>query len=241
MKNQATQTIAQRLAQLDWQAIECSLWQQGYAKTPPILTSEECAGLIALYPEAKRFRKSVTMERHQFGVGTYQYFASPLPPLVQALRTAAYPPLAAIANAWMQALRLPADYPKSLRQFLAQCRQQGQTKPTPLLLQYEAGGYNCLHQDLYGAIAFPLQITCFLSRCGHDYTGGEFLLVEQRPRAQSRGLAIAPQQGEMLIFATRYRPAAGKRGYYRVTMRHGVSPVLTGLRCTLGIIFHNAK
>ena len=241
MKDQTHQTIAQRLTHLDWPALERSLWRQGYAKTPRILTPEECASLIALYPEAKRFRKHVDMERHQFGVGTYQYFTVPLPPLVQALRTAAYPPLAAIANAWMQALRLPAAYPKSLRQFLAQCRQSGQTKPTPLILRYEAGGYNCLHQDLYGEVAFPLQIACCLSRCDHDYSGGEFLLVEQRPRAQSRGIALALQQGEMLIFATRYRPAAGKYGYHRVTMRHGVSPVLSGSRYTLGMIFHNAK
>jgi hypothetical protein len=156
------------------------------------------------------------------------------------LRLTAYSPLATMANRWMEALRLPQRYPADLPSLLALCQEHGQTKPTPLLLRYEAGGYNCLHQDLYGDIAFPLQLTCFLSRRDIDYTGGEFLLVEQRPRAQSRGEAIATEQGEIIIFATRYRPAAGSRGYHRVNIRHGVSRVRSGLRYALGIIFHNA-
>jgi hypothetical protein len=180
------------------------------------------------------------MARHRFGVGEYQYFAEPLPALVQSLRLLTYPPLAAIANRWMEALKQPQRYPADLARFLVQCQEHGQTKPTPLLLRYETGGYNCLHQDLYGEIAFPLQLTCFLSRRDSDYTGGEFLLVEQRPRAQSRGEAIATEQGEIIIFATRDRPAAGSRGHYRLQMRHGVSRIRSGRRYALGIIFHNA-
>jgi hypothetical protein len=229
-----------RLQGLDWKAIEQALWDMGYAKTPPVLTPHECAELIELYADHGRFRRRIDMARHRFGVGDYQYFAEPLPPLVQGLRMSAYPPLAAIANRWMEALRQPQRYPADLARFLALCQEHGQTKPTPLLLRYEAGGYNCLHQDLYGEVAFPLQLTCFLSRRDVDYTGGEFLLMEQRPRAQSRGEAIATEQGEIIIFATRDRPAVGSRGYYRLQMRHGVSRIRSGRRYALGIIFHNA-
>lgn len=196
--------------------------------------------IVALYTDPTRFPPRIDMARYRFGVGEYQYFATPLPPLVQDLRTAAYPPLAALANSWMQALGVAERYPQALTDLLERCRRHGQTKPTPLLLRYEAGGYNCLHQDVYGEVVFPLQLTCFLSRPGVDYTGGEFLLVEQRPRAQSRGEAIATEQGEIIIFATRERSVAGARGYYRVKMRHGVSRVRSGLRYTLGIIFHDA-
>jgi len=234
-------TIKERLARLDWTAVEQSLWERGYAKTPSLLTKDECVELIGLYADASRFRSRVDMARHRFGLGEYKYFANPLPPLVQALRTYAYPSLAAIANRWMKALRLSERFPAELSELLARCREHGQTKPTPLLLRYEAEGYNCLHQDLYGEVVFPLQLACFLSRRERDYTGGEFLLVEQRPRAQSRGEAIPTEQGEMIIFTTCYRPAAGTRGYYRVQMRHGVSRVLSGSRYTLGVIFHDAK
>jgi hypothetical protein len=234
-------TIPERLERLDWPAIEQGLWECGYAKTPPILTPDECAGLVGLYPEDSRFRSRIDMAQYQFGIGEYKYFADPLPPLVRALRTHAYPPLAAIANRWMKALSIPARFPSDLPGLLARCREHGQTRPTPLLLYYEMGGYNCLHQDLYGEVVFPLQLACFLSRPGVDYTGGEFLLVEQRPRAQSRGEAITPAQGEIIIFTTRYRPVIGKRGYYRVQMRHGVSRLTSGTRYTLGVIFHNAK
>src|SRR5438876_11823152 len=197
--------VAERLAKLDWEAIETSLWRHGYAKTPVVLTPEECAGLIAMYGERERFRSRVEMERFRFGVGDYQYFAAPLPPLVQTMRLHAYPPLAEIANRWEEALGSRARHPATLADLQAVCRRHGQTKPTPLLLHYEAGGYNCLHQDLYGDVVFPLQITAFLSRPGVDFEGGDFLLVEQRPRAQSRGDAIAPAQGELVIFATRHR------------------------------------
>jgi len=235
------QTVKERLSHLDWQAIEHSLWEHGYAKTPPILTQSECTELIGLYKDEARFRSRVDMARHRFGVGEYKYFANPLPPLVQALRTHAYPPLAATANRWMETLRIPERFPVDLPGLLTHCRKHGQSKPTPLLLSYEAEGYNCLHQDLYGEVVFPLQLACFLSRRGHDYTGGEFLLVEQRPRAQSRGEAITTEQGEIIIFTTRYRPAAGTRGYYRAQMRHGVSRVTSGSRYTLGVIFHDAR
>src|SRR5437867_3382033 len=204
-----------RLAALDWPAIEQSLWELGYAKTPPVLTPAECTELIALYADDRRFRSRVEMARFRFGVGDYQYFGAPLPPLVQALRVHAYPPLAEIANRWEVALGAATRHPSTLAALEALCREHGQTKPTPLLLHYEAGGYNCLHQDLYGDVVFPLQLTCFLSRPGVDYTGGEFLLVEARPRAQSRGEAVATEQGEIVIFTTRYRPARGTRGYYR--------------------------
>ena len=233
--------LRQRLERLDWQAIKSQLWEFGYCKTPPVLTSGECKALVNLYSDDAKFRSRIDMSRYRFGEGEYKYFTDPLPSVVQTLRSHTYPPLAAIANEWMQALRKPERYPDTLPVFLDQCRALGQTKPTPLLLHYETGGYNCLHQDLYGDVAFPLQLTCFLSRPDDDYTGGAFLLVEQRPRAQSRGEAVTPAQGEIVIFATQYRPVAGKRGYYRTTMRHGVSRVTSGRRDTLGVIFHNAQ
>jgi hypothetical protein len=234
-------TIQERLAHLDWKAIEASLWQRGYAKIEPLLTVEECEAVLSLYAQDEYFRSRIEMRRFLFGEGEYKYFKYPLPSLVQALREQVYPRLVGIAKDWSTALGEPGDFPMSLDQFLAVCRQHGQTKPTPLLLHYTAGGYNCLHQDLYGEVAFPLQLTVFLSRRERDFTGGDFLLVEQRPRAQSRGEALAPGQGEIVIFATRYRPVRGTRGYYRANMRHGVSTVHSGSRFTLGVIFHDAK
>jgi hypothetical protein len=181
------------------------------------------------------------MKRFRFGEGEYKYFMYPLPPLVQTLRNVIYPHLAVTANSWAQALGQSDRYPLSHDKLLAFCRRHKQTKATPLLLRYAAGGYNCLHQDLYGEVAFPLQLTVFLSRPGRDFSGGEFLLVEQCPRAQSRGEVLAPEQGAIVIFTTRYRPMQGTRGYYRVNMRHGVSTVHSGSRYTLGVIFHDAK
>jgi hypothetical protein len=233
--------VADRVRGLDWGAIERSLWEWGYARTPAVLTPEECAELVALYGDEGRFRSRVDMARYRFGVGDYKYFAAPLPPVVESLRRHAYPPLAAVANQFEAALDTATLHPTDLDGLLALCHRRGQTKPTPLLLHYEAGGYNCLHQDLYGDVVFPLQVTCFLSRRGVDYEGGDFLLVEQRPRAQSRGEAIAPEQGELVIFPTRYRPVQGTRGWYRAAVRHGVSRLLRGTRYTLGIIFHDAK
>ncbi len=233
--------IEERLRALPWDSLEASLWEHGYARTPRLLSGPQCAALIDLYPRAERFRSRIEMERYRFGAGDYQYFAEPLPEPVEELRTHAYRHLAPIANRWMEALALPDRYPPSRGELAELCRQRGQTKPTPLLLHYEAGGYNCLHQDLYGDLAFPFQMVCFLSRAGADYSGGELLLVEQRPRAQSVGEAVTGEQGEAVIFTTRYRPVRGARGFYRGQMRHGVSRIRSGTRYTLGVIFHDAR
>jgi uncharacterized protein len=234
-------SIESRVAQLDWEQIRATLEDRGYATAPPLLTPGECTELIGLYQDRERFRSRVDMTRLRFGVGEYKYFAAPLPPIVAALREALYRGVVAIANDWVRALRLESRFPATLSEFLGRCHRHGQTKPTPLMLLYETGGYNCLHQDLYGEIVFPLQFTVMLSRPNHDFAGGEFLLVEQRPRAQSRGDAIALQQGEAILFPTRYRPIRGARGWYRVNVRHGVSRVSHGRRLTLGIIFHDAN
>src|SRR5581483_4897233 len=199
----------------------------------------ECAGLARLFDDDRRFRTRIDMARYRFGVGEYKYFAEPLPKVVATLRTRVYAKLAPVANRWMEALEAAERYPATLAAYLAECAAAKQTRPTPLLLRYTAGGYNCLHQYLYGPLHFPLQLTCALSRLGEDYTGGEILLVEQRPRAQSRGEVVVLRQGEAVIFATRDRPVAGSRGYYRATIRHGVSRLTSGERMTLGVIFHN--
>jgi hypothetical protein len=234
-------SVAARLRRLDWPGIEQALWGQGYARTPPVLAPRECRALAALWGDERRFRARVDMARLRFGVGEYRYFARPLPALVAALRAAAFEALAPLANRWMEALGAPERFPPRLPELLARCAACGQTRPTPLLLRYEAGGYNCLHRDLYGDVVFPLQLTCFLSRRGIDYEGGEFLLLEQRPRAQSRAEAVAAEQGELVIFPTAVRPARTARGVVRLAMRHGVSRVTRGERYALGIIFHDAR
>lgn len=234
-------TITTRLAELDWKAVEASLWERGYAKIDHLLTDEECVALRLLYEQDDHFRSRIDMGRFRFGEGEYKYFTYPLPPLIHTLREQIYPRLVKIANAWSKTLGESRAFPTAHEQLLTICRRHGQTKATPLLLRYTTGGYNCLHQDLYGEVTFPLQLTVFLSRRGRDFTGGEFLLVEQRPRAQSRGEVLTPDQGDAIVFATRYRPVQGTRGYYRVGMRHGVSTVHSGSRVTLGIIFHDAK
>jgi hypothetical protein len=230
-----------RIARLDWSAIRASLDDRGYAVTPPLLTAGECAELIALYDQREAYRSRVVMERFGYGLGEYKYFAAPLPPLVSAMRTACYQRLAPIASDWMRALRLGEGFPSDLDDFVEICAGAGQSKPTPLMLRYEAGGYNCMHQDLYGEVFFPIQMTFVLSRRDVDFNGGEFLLTEQRPRAQSRGEAITLDRGEAIIFATRWRPMRSARGYYRVNVRHGVSRLRAGRRFSLGIIFHDAK
>jgi uncharacterized protein len=232
--------IGDRVAALDWARIERDLDAQAYATIGPLLPAAECAELIALYSDRDRFRSRVVMERHRYGVGEYKYFSRPMPPLVEELRAAMYPRLAPTANRWAERMRSRDSFPATLTEFLKVCAAHGQTRPTPLILRYEQGGYNCLHQDLYGDVAFPLQFTCALSRRGRDFEGGELLLVEQRPRAQSRGEAIALDAGEGIIFANRYRPAAGTRGFHRVNMRHGVSTIRSGIRYAMGIIFHDA-
>ena len=236
-----TKSIQERLRALDWKEIERSLAELGYARTPPVLTARECGDLIGLYTDDRHFRSRINMERYRFGVGDYAYFKNPLPPLVRELRTHAYRHLAPIASSWVRELHRHDAFPPSLRAFLERCHAAGQTRPTPLLLHYETDGYNCLHQDLYGGIVFPLQIAATLSRPGVDYTGGEFLLVEQRPRAQSRGISITAERGELVIFPCSDRPTPGKRGTLRVTMRHGSSRVTSGSRYVLGSIFHDAR
>jgi hypothetical protein len=234
--------ILKRINAVDWSKAEESLSARGYAVTDQILSPEECASIITLYNEPTRFRSHVIMERHRFGVGDYKYFANPLPETVANLRTAAYPHLAKVANQWAEALGDGNQpYPLDHAAYLKICHKAGQTKPTPLMLHYEAGGYNCLHQDLYGEIAFPLQMVFLLGQQGREWEGGDFLLVEQQPRAQSKGEVVCANQGQAIIFTTRYRPVKGWRGYYRVNLRHGVSRVHRGTRYTLGIIFHDAK
>jgi hypothetical protein len=239
-KHKSVPSIVDRVAALDWARIARDLDAQGYATTGTVLRADECAELIALYPDRDRFRSRLVMERHSYGVGEYKYFARPMPPLVENLRVAMYRELAATANRWAERMRSRDSYPASLDEFLKVCAAHGQTRPTPLILRYEQGGYNCLHQDLYGEVAFPLQFTCALSRRGRDFEGGELLLIEQRPRAQSRGEAIALDAGEGIIFANRFRPAAGTRGYHRVNLRHGVSTIKSGVRYAMGVIFHDA-
>jgi len=234
--------ITERIDALDWETAAESLSQRGHAVTAPILSPAECASLAALYSNASRFRSHILMEQYRFGVGDYKYFDHPLPEIVSELRTSVYPHLAEVANHWAEALGEKAPrFPAKHAAFLKICHKAGQTKPTPLLLHYEAGGYNCLHQDIYGEVAFPLQMVFLLGQQGRDWEGGEFLLVEQQPRAQSKAEVVAANQGQAIIFTTRYRPVRGTRGYYRVNMRHGVSRVHRGTRYTLGIIFHDAK
>ena len=212
----------------------------GHARIPDVLDAAECVRLAALWPRDALFRSRVEMARHRFGEGAYQYFAYPLPSPVARLRHALYPALAEVANGMAEALGREERYPASLEEWLAACHAAGQTRPTPLLLRYEAGGWNALHRDLYGPLVFPLQATILLSRPGEDFEGGEFLLVEQRPRQQSMGTAAALAQGEMIVFPVFDRPVAGARGHYRAQLRHGVSRVARGERFTLGLIFHDA-
>jgi hypothetical protein len=241
--NAVAEGIGNRVAAVDWSGVDVSLDALGFANLPVVLEPDECRMLAGLYPQDDRFRSRIDMSRFRFGVGEYKYFAAPLPPVVQSLREGLYARLAPTANRWR--VRLKPDttdvYPAALDDFLARCHEAGQKRPTPLLLSYTAGGYNCLHQDIYGNLAFPLQVVFALSRAGEDYQGGEFLLVEQRPRAQSRGHAVRIEQGAGIVFATRERPVAGARGDYRVSMRHGVSTVTSGSRMTLGLIFHDAQ
>lgn len=215
--------------------------QYGYAITPQLLDEKDCSTLIRVYDVATAFRNRVVMERHNFGKGEYQYFADPIPEVVQQLRERLYVPLAEIGNRWAKRLNANERFPTTLAEFLDFCSSRRQTLPTPLILKYEKGDYNCLHQDLYGEVAFPLQAACVLSQHGHDYEGGEFLLTEQRPRMQTRGEAVTLERGRFIFFPNRWRPVAGKRGDYRVNVRHGVSRLKSGRRYCLGIIFHNAK
>jgi hypothetical protein len=230
-------TVTARVERLDWPRIHADLDAWGWAVLPDLLMAAECADIAALYGRDEYFRSRVVMARHGFGRGEYKYFAYPLPDLVGAL----YPRLAPIANRWHEALGIGVRFPDKHADFLARCHRAGQTRPTPLLLRYEEGDYNCLHQDLYGEHVFPLQVTILLSEPGEDFTGGEFVLTEQRPRLQSR-VSVAPlRRGQAVVFAVNQRPVQGTRGYYRTVMRHGVSQIHKGRRYTLGIIFHDAS
>ena len=240
MRHSEGMGIDSRIAGLDWPRIHEALDAHGAAPTGPLLTPAECAGLAALYGEEAGFRSRVVMARHGFGRGEYKYFAT-LPPPVAALRRALYARLVPLANAWQARLGLEQRFPPDLAGFTAECHAAGQRQPTPLLLRYGPGDYNCLHQDLYGALAFPLQVAILLSEPGRDFTGGEFVLTEQRPRMQSRAEVVGLRQGEGVAFAVHHRPVQGSRGPYRVMLRHGVSRVHGGERFTLGIIFHDAR
>jgi hypothetical protein len=229
------------IANLDWQAISTDLDGFGASRLENLLSSEECRGIASLYPDDNRFRSRVVMARHGFGKGEYKYFRYPLPDLIAQLRTGLYPKLAVIANRWHEEMKIPVRFPMEHNEFLARCHRAGQDKPTPLLLEYHEGDYNCLHQDLYGEHVFPIQVAILLSRPGGDFTGGEFVLTEQRPRMQSRAEIVPLRQGDGVAFAVHHRPVKGTRGAYRVNMRHGVSRLRSGQRHTLGIIFHDAK
>ena len=234
-------SLAIPIEAIDWARIAADLDAHGCATTGRLLSAQQCTELAETYATDVPFRSRVVMARHGFGRGEYKYFAYPLPEPVAVLRAALYPPPAEIANRWNEAMAIDLRYPQEHASYLARCRKAGQTKPTPLLLQYGAGDYNCLHQDLYGEHVFPLQVTLLLSRPGEDFTGGEFVLTEQRPRMQSRAEVVPLAQGEAVIFPVHHRPVRGTRGVYRVNMRHGVSRLRSGHRHTLGIIFHDAK
>lgn len=241
LKQNLDNLMSDRLNNTDWPALETELDAYGNARLPGLLRAEECQTLIDSYVEHSRFRSRVIMQRHGFGQGEYQYFDDPLPELIADLRVQLYERLVPLANRWSQRLGFAHRYPATHAEFIDQCHAAGQFKPTPLLLRYRAGDYNCLHQDLYGPLAFPLQLTVMLSQPGEDFSGGEFTLVEQRPRRQSRPDVVSLQRGDAVVFAGQYRPVAGTRGDYRVTLRHGVSRVRSGERFTLGLIFHDAQ
>jgi len=236
----ATATAAAAAAAIDWERVAGDLDAAGCALVKGLVPPGECEALAALYGSDDRFRSRVIMARHGFGRGEYKYFAHPLPEIVAALRGELYPPLAAIANRWSRAMGADVDYPDDHAAFLARCHEDGQDRPTPLLLRYGEGDYNCLHQDLYGQHVFPLQMTVLLSRPGRDFSGGEFALTEQRPRMQSRVEVVPLEQGDGVFFPVQRRPVQGTRGVYRVAMRHGVSRIRSGRRHALGIIFHDA-
>jgi hypothetical protein len=233
--------VANRVAEFSWASIADRLSQEGFSRIGILLNESECNDLRSLYSDSVRFRARIDMARYRFGRGEYQYFRYPLPELVAHLREGLYARLHETANAWMSALGIEATFPAKFGTFLDQCRARRQVRPTPLLLRYRAGDFNCLHQDIYGDVVFPFQVIVALSAPMIDFKGGDLLLVEQRPRAQSRGHALTLALGEAVVISTRFRPVKGARGYYRVTLRHGVSTVLSGERFTLGLVFHDSK
>ncbi|HYC80230.1 MAG TPA: 2OG-Fe(II) oxygenase [Solirubrobacterales bacterium] len=240
MNATASPSLRDRVDALDWEDLGGQLDRRGFALTAPLLSERECAELAGLF-DGGRFRATVEMARHRFGDGRYRYFDHPLPEPIAALRAGFYARLAPIANEWALRLGEEERYPASHEELLARCRAAGQERPTPLILRYGAGDWNALHQDLYGEVFFPFQVLTVLSRSGLDFEGGQFVLVEQRPRAQSRAHVLDPEQGAFVVFPTHHRPNAGRRGYHRVGLRHGVSTIAAGSRTALGIIFHDAK
>ncbi len=232
-------TAKDKFSSIDWHRVTDDMHAKGYASVQRVLSSKTCDDLVKNYDKYE-YRKTVVMERHRFGLGEYKYFSYPLPDLIQTMRTEIYPNLAPIANTWMERLNLDTRFPDTFAEMQNLCHKNGQLKPTPLILKYGKGGFNTLHQDLYGDVYFPIQLAVFLNEPDEDYAGGEFVLTEQVPRAQSKAIVLRPRKGDMIIFTTNFRPVKGSRGYYRAAMRHGVSEVLSGVRHTLGIIFHDA-
>ncbi|ROI05498.1 MULTISPECIES: 2OG-Fe(II) oxygenase [unclassified Chryseobacterium] len=230
----------QKMKTINWQVITEMMHQNGYALISGIISNEECDALKSGYDHSVLYRKTVVMARHRFGLGEYKYFDYPLPELIQTIRTQFYPYLAPIANSWFSALHIGTSFPLEHREFLERCHHNGQQKATPLILKYGEGGFNTLHQDLYGDVYFPIQMVLMLSEPEEDFTGGEFVLTQQIPRAQSKAIVLQPRKGDLLIFTTHFKPEKGAKGHYRVNMKHGVSEVKTGNRYALGIIFHDA-
>lgn len=235
------ENLKTKLATTDWQSVSESMNEKGYAIIPKILSDEQCNKLIKEYNNKNLYRKTVVMERYRFGLGEYKYFDYPLPKIIQTLRETIYPKLSPIANLWMKVLNIDKIFPETFEELQSLCHQNNQLKPTPLILKYGKGGFNTLHQDLYGDVYFPMQTVLFLNEPDEDFTGGEFVLTQQTPRAQSKAIVLKLKKGEMLIFTTNFRPIKGTRGYYRVNMKHGVSEVISGERHTLGVIFHEAN
>ncbi|WP_420151820.1 2OG-Fe(II) oxygenase [Spirosoma sp.] len=225
---------------LDWSTYQNTLSETGFVLLPPLLSADECRQLADLFEAPDLYRKTIVMQQHGYGSGTYKYFSYPLPPAVDELRHTLFANVATVANDWNEKLGISLRYPAELDSWLAACHESGQKRPTPLILKYEKGDWNALHQDMYGELYFPFQAVLFLNQPRRDYTGGEFVLLEQRPRMQSKATVLQPDQGQILLFTTKFRPAKGTRGYYRVAMRHGVSEVRSGIRVNLGLIFHDA-
>jgi hypothetical protein len=226
---------------MNWDSVHSSLNEKGRAVIPGVLSSDECEQIMGFYDDADLYRNIINMERYRFGKGEYKYFSYPLPPAIQQLRESLYGPLVPLANQWMNAVGIPDTYPVSHSELIRQCQAKGQSRPTPLILNYQAGGFNTLHQDLYGEVYFPFQAVIVLNQHGRDFEGGEFVMTEQVPRAQSKAQVITLNQGDAMIFTTHFRPVKGTKGYYRAAMKHGISEVRSGERYALGIIFHDAK
>jgi hypothetical protein len=232
--------LKQRIEHVNWADVAESMHAKGYASIPGALSTEECDKLVSQYADENGYRKTIVMEHHGYGLGQYKYYSYPLPGVVQLLRETVYPHIVPIANKWMEVLNIDKQFPATLTELTDLCHQHSQLRPTPLILKYNTGGFNAMHQDLYGEVYFPMQLVICLNQPGTDYNGGEFVLVEQRPRMQSKAIVLNPGKGDMLLFTTNFRPVLGSKGYYRVNMKHGVSEVTAGSRHTLGIIFHDA-